>query len=72
MSKAGVEHSEIKKLLMKDEVFKEEYEKLKLRDELLTVEQDHLAGCTGYTPNELDKYLDSIIEEVGRGKDSVT
>ena len=40
MSKAGVKHSEVKKLLMKDEAFKEEYEKLKLRDELLAVEQE--------------------------------
>lgn len=63
MSKAGVEHSEIKKLLMKDDVFKEEYEKLKLRDELLAVEQDRLAGCTGCTSDELDKHLDCIIKE---------
>lgn len=63
MSKAGVEHSEVKKILMKDEVFKEEYEKLKLRDELLAVEQDRLSGCIGCTPDELDKHLDCMIKE---------
>jgi len=70
MSKAGVNFSEVKELLMKDEEFKEEYEKLKLREELLAVEQDRLAGCAGCTPEELNKYLDGIIKEAEHGKDS--
>ena len=35
---------------------------LKLREELLSVEEDRLAGRVGVTPDELDKYLDGIIE----------
>lgn len=72
MSKVGVKHSEIKKILMKDEVFKEEYEKLKLWDELLAVEQDRLNGHEGCNPETLDKYLNCIIEEVDGGKGRVT
>ena len=36
MSKAGVKFSEIKELLMKDEEFKSEYEKLKPRYEIIS------------------------------------
>lgn len=70
VSKAGVKHSEVKELLMKDKEFKKEYEKLKLREELLAVEQDRLAGREGCTPEDLDKYLDDIIKETEHGKDS--
>lgn len=70
MSKAGAKFSEVKELLMKDKEFKEEYEKLKLREELLAVEQDRLAGRMGCTPEKLDKYLDGIIDGVESGKDS--
>ena len=41
---------------------------LKLREELLAVEEDRLAGRTGTMPDELDSYLDSIIDEVEHGK----
>ena len=34
---------------------------LKLREELLAVEEDRLAGRTGCTVDELDTYLDSMI-----------
>ncbi|MBZ4654912.1 MAG: prevent-host-death family protein [Peptococcaceae bacterium] len=40
---------------------------LKLREKLLAVEEDRLAGHTGVTPDELDKYLDGIIDEVEHG-----
>lgn len=36
MSKAGVKFSEIKELLMKDEEFKSEYEKLKPRNDVIS------------------------------------
>jgi len=36
---------------------------LKLREELLAVAEDRLAGRAGVKPSELDKYLDSIIDE---------
>lgn len=43
---------------------------LKLREELLAVEEDRLAGRAGTTPDELDSYLKSIIDEVEHGKKS--
>ncbi|MFZ3131274.1 MAG: type II toxin-antitoxin system Phd/YefM family antitoxin [Desulfosporosinus sp.] len=43
---------------------------LKLREELLAVEEDRLAGRAGVTPDELDSYLDSIIHEVEHGKET--
>lgn len=45
---------------------------LKLWEELLVVEEDHLAGRAGVTPDELDKYLDGIIDEVEHGKRSLS
>ena len=37
---------------------------LKLREELLAVEEDRAAGRVGVTPDELESYLDDIINEV--------
>ncbi len=37
---------------------------LKLREELLAVEEDRLAGRNGCTPDELEAYLDDVIAEV--------
>ena len=37
---------------------------LKLRDELLAVEDDRIAGRTGCDLDELDAYLDEVIAEV--------
>ena len=42
---------------------------LKLREELLAVEEDRLAGRAGVTPGELDCYLEGIINEVEHGKE---
>ena len=36
---------------------------LKLREELLAVEEDRMAGKKGCTVDELDTYLDGIIAE---------
>ncbi|MEN6316796.1 MAG: hypothetical protein ABFD25_21370 [Clostridiaceae bacterium] len=33
-----------------------------------SIEEDRLAGRAGTTPDELDCYLDSIIDEVGNNK----
>jgi len=41
---------------------------LKLREELLAAQEDRLAGRIGVTPDELDRYLDSVIDEVQHGK----
>lgn len=35
-----------------------------LREELLAVEEDRIAGRDGFTPDELDAYLDDVIAEV--------
>ena len=43
---------------------------LKLREELLAVEEDRLVGRTGTTPDELDSYLESIIDGVEHGKEA--
>ena len=37
---------------------------LKLREELLAVEEDRIAGRSGCTLDELDAYLDDVIDEV--------
>ncbi len=37
---------------------------LKLREELLVVEEDRIAGRSGCTLDELDAYLDEVIAEV--------
>lgn len=38
---------------------------LKLREELLAVEEDRLHGVQGCSADELDKYLDAVIEGAG-------
>lgn len=43
---------------------------LKLREELLAVEEDRTAGRLGTTPDELDSYLESMIHEVEHGKEA--
>ena len=55
-------------VVMDIEAFTRREKMLKLREELLAVEEDRLAGRAGVTLDELDKYLDSIIDEVEHGK----
>lgn len=57
-------------VVMDIEAFTRREKTLKLREELLAIEEDRLAGHAGVTPGELDKYLDSIIDEAERGKDA--
>jgi PHD/YefM family antitoxin component YafN of YafNO toxin-antitoxin module len=40
---------------------------IKLREELLSVEEDRAAGRMGVTPDELDVFLDDIIGKVENG-----
>ncbi|SFH29157.1 hypothetical protein SAMN05660649_04604 [Desulfotomaculum arcticum] len=54
------------------EAFTRREKMLKLREELLAVEEDRLAGRAGVSPDELDKYLDGIIDEVEHGKRSLS
>lgn len=55
-------------VVMDIDTFSRRNKMLKLREELLAVEEDRLAGRTGVTLNELDKYLDNIIDEVEDGR----
>lgn len=51
-------------VVMDIETYNRREKMLKLREELLAVEEDRLAGRNTCNLDELDAYLDSIIEEV--------
>ncbi len=57
-------------VVMDIESFSRREKMLKLREELLAVEEDRVAGRIGCTPEELDQYLESIIDGVEHGKDT--
>ena len=50
-------------VVMDIESFNRREKMLKLREELLAVEEDRLAGRTGCSLDELESYLDNIIDE---------
>ena len=50
-------------VVMDIDTFNRREKLLKLREELLAVEEDRLSGRTGCTLDELDSYLDSVIAE---------
>ena len=50
-------------VVMDIETYNRRERMLKLREELLAVEEDKMAGRTGCTLQELDDYLEGIIEE---------
>ena len=51
-------------VVMDIETYNRREKMLKLREELLAVEEDRLVGRKGCTLDELDAYLDEIITEV--------
>ncbi|MCI8604766.1 MAG: type II toxin-antitoxin system Phd/YefM family antitoxin [Ruminiclostridium sp.] len=51
-------------VVMDIESFERREKMLKLREELLSVEEDRAAGKKGYTVEEVSEYLDRIIKEV--------
>jgi len=51
-------------VVMDIESFARREKMLKLREELLAVEEDRIAGRFGVTPDELDSYIEDIISEV--------
>jgi len=55
-------------VVMDIEAFSRREKMLKLREELLAVQENRMAGRAGVTPDELDTYLDSIIDEATHGK----
>ena len=50
-------------VVMDIESFVRREKMLRLREELLAVEEDRIAGRTGISPDELEVYLDDIIDE---------
>ena len=59
-------------VVMDIETYNRREKMLGLREELLAVEEDRMAGRTGTTVDELDAYLDDIIEEVQSMADNKT
>lgn len=57
-------------VVMDIEAFNRREKMLKLREDLLAVEEDRVAGRMGSTPDELETYLESIIDEVEHGKET--
>ena len=51
-------------VVMDIETYNRREKMLKLREELLAVEEDRIAGRTGCTIDELDAYLDDVIAGV--------
>ena len=51
-------------MVMDIETFNRREKMLRLREELLSVEEDRLAGRTRCTLDELDSYLDDMIDRV--------
>ena len=51
-------------VVMDIETFSRREKMLDLREQLLSVEEDRMAGSKEYTIDELDKYLDDIISGV--------
>ena len=51
-------------VVMDIETYNRREKMLKLREELLSVEEDRISGRADCTLDELDKYLDDIIDEV--------
>lgn len=51
-------------VVMDIETYNRREKMLKLREELLSVEEDKMAGRKGSSLEELDKYLDDIIKGV--------
>lgn len=48
-------------VVMDIKAFERREKMLRLREELLSVEEDRLAGRIGISPNDLDSYLDNIF-----------
>ena len=54
-------------VVMDIESFSRREKMLKLREELIAVEEDRLRGAKYYSVDELDEFLDSVIEDVENG-----
>lgn len=57
-------------VVMDIEAFSRREKMLKLREELLAVEEDRLAGRTGVTIDELETHLKAIIKEADQRRNA--
>ena len=55
------------RLVMDIESFSRREKMLKLREELLAVEEERLRGAKYYSIDEIDGFLDTVIEDVENG-----
>ncbi|MBO2945209.1 type II toxin-antitoxin system Phd/YefM family antitoxin [Paenibacillus sp. F411] len=55
-------------VVMDIEAFSRREKMMKLREDLLAVQEDRMAGRVGVTPDELEDYLDRMIDEVEHGR----
>ena len=55
-------------VVMDIESFNRREKMLKLRETLLTVEEERLAGIKEYTIDELESYLDDTLRDIGSDK----
>lgn len=55
-------------VVMDIESFNRREKMLKLRETLLTVEEERLAGIKEYTVDELERYLDDTLRGIGSDK----
>lgn len=49
--------------MIDSEAYSHREKMMKLREELLSVEESRMSGTTGYSLDELDSYLNNIIDE---------
>lgn len=50
-------------MMIDSETYSHREKMMKLREELLSVEEGRISGKTGYSLDELDSYLNNIIDE---------
>lgn len=55
-------------VVMDIETFNRREKMLRLREELLAVEEDRVRGVKGYTVDEVGAMLDAIVEEAGSNR----
>ena len=54
-------------VVMDIESFSRREKMLKLREELLAVEEERIRGAKYYSIDEIDEFLDAVIEDVENG-----
>lgn len=53
---------------MDTDTFTRREKMLRLREELIAVEEDRTAGRIGTIPDELDRYLENMVDEIEHEK----